>query len=115
MLISVKVLNSKVEELKDKFARTNAVCSVVLDTLSLLTNKNRFRIICALREGDFCVSELVEITNASGISNISQQLRILALGGIVEKYREDNRTYYTLKDRATARMLDFLHEEYLGE
>ena len=109
------MLNKHALRIKQQFVENSAACSEALAVIALLTCKSRFRIICLLREGDFCVSDIVETVNEGKISNISQQLRMLTLAGTVEKFRQKNRVFYHLKDEKIGRMIDFLHEQYLHE
>ncbi len=109
------MLNYQALKIKKRFVENNAACSEALAVIALLTGKSRFRILCLLREGDFCVSDIVEVVNEGKISNISQQLRMLTLSGIVEKFRQKNRVFYHLKDEKIGRMIDFIHDQYLNE
>ena len=53
-------MNRPIEEIKQRFASNEDVCGRVIETLSLMSNKTRFRILCMLAEGDFCVTEIVD-------------------------------------------------------
>jgi ArsR family transcriptional regulator len=101
-----------VEEIRKRFANNEDVCRRVIDVMSLMSNKTRFRILCVLAEGDFCVTEIVEAVQMGKLSNISQQLRVLNLAGVVEKTREQQRVIYHLKDRRLARLIKILEKEF---
>jgi len=106
-------MNKQFDDIKNRFKESEKVCEKVMDTLSLISNKTRFRILCALKEGDFCVNEIVDLIQLGKISNISQQLRLLNMAGIVEKYRDKKQVFYHLKDEKVKKMIIFLEENYL--
>ncbi|MBL7076430.1 MAG: winged helix-turn-helix transcriptional regulator [Kiritimatiellae bacterium] len=97
--------------LKSKFTRERVRCQAIMDILSLVSNKTRFQILCALHEDDFCVNELVEIVGGK-ISNVSQQLKALALAGIVSRQRDDQRVIYSLKDERVRNLLTYLQQQF---
>ena len=96
-----------------RFRKSEAVCEQVMTMISLLGNKTRFRILCTLAEGDFCVTDIVEIVQEGKISYVSQQLRMLTLAGYVDKYRDKKQVFYRLVDPKIRLMIDFLHDHYL--
>ena len=79
------MLNKKInkETIKARFQANEQVCTKVMDIFFLVANKTRFRILCALKYGDFCVNDIVDIIQMGKVSNISQQLRLLRMAGIV--------------------------------
>ena len=79
----------------------------------MIANKARFRILCLLREDWFSVNEIVEVIQAGKLTNISQQLKMLTLAGLIEKKKESRQVFYTLKDEAIREMIDFLEKQYL--
>ena len=74
-----------VKRIKERFHEESR-CTRVQTMLDLVSNPYRFRIICVLSEGDFPVSEIVELVEGKP-SNISQQLKILTLAGYLTKER----------------------------
>ena len=91
------------------------VCEDVLSLLSLLANKTRFKILCLLREGSFCVSDIVDAVDQGGASNTSQQLRMLSLSGIVARHRKSKSVIYSLKNKKVKRLLRVLETMYLED
>jgi DNA-binding transcriptional ArsR family regulator len=79
----------------------------------LIANKARFRILCLLREGWFSVNEIVEVIQAGKLTNISQQLKMLTLAGLLKKKKEGRKVLYTLKDETMQEMISFLEKHYL--
>ena len=104
----------KIEHIKERFQDSEKVCEKVMDILSLISNKTRFRILCALKEGDFCVNDIVDMIQLGKISNISQQLRLLTMAGIIERYRDRKQVIYHLKDEKIRKMIGFLEKHYLS-
>jgi ArsR family transcriptional regulator len=107
--------NPKLAAVKAKFKSQEAVCHKVLSTLSLFANKSRFRILCALCEGEFCVSELVEAVCLGKVSNISQQLKMLTLAGLIESSRKNKNIIYRLKDERVRAIVKFLELHYVRQ
>jgi DNA-binding transcriptional ArsR family regulator len=107
------MLNKKAEEIKKRFEGNEAVCQHVIDVFTLISNKTRFRILCLLKEGDFCVKDIVEVVQMGKISNISQQLRLLTMSGILEKRRDKKHIIYHFKDEKIKKMIVFLEKNYL--
>ena len=100
-----------IEELKQRFAGSEDVCGRVIEILSLMSNKTRFRILCMLADGDFCVTEIVDTVQTGKLSNISQQLRILTLAGVLEKTRKEHHVIYHLRDRRLASLIEILEKQ----
>lgn len=91
------------------------VCDLVVARFQLVANKARFRILCLLRKGWFSVNEIVEIVQAGTLPNISQQLKLLTLSGLLEKKKESRQVFYRLKDQGIKEMINFLETQYLEE
>ena len=97
-----------------EFFRANRPnCQRVIRMVSLLGNEVRFKILCALNEGDFCVGDLAELVEGKH-ANVSQQLKMLTLAGWLKKERRDRSVYYRLVDMRVRRLLDFLRSEFDG-
>ena len=101
------------EQIKERFAGNQALCQKVVDVLFLFSNKTRFRILCMLAEGDFCVNDIVEVIDLGKASNVSQQLKLLTLAGILEKQRARQQIFYHLKDKRVRKLIEFLKKHYL--
>ena len=99
--------------MKEVFKRNEAVCTRVLGLFLLFSNKGRFRIVCLLARGEFCVQEITEVVGEKA-SNISQQLKMLTLSGVIERRRVEQRILYSLKDKRVRRMIQFLQDQFLN-
>ena len=109
-----KVLTEVGQTLKERFENNDAICQSVIELFQLVSNKTRFRIVCALSQGDFCVQEIAEIVGVESLSNISQQLKTLRLAGIVESRRNRTNVIYKLANEQVRHMIDYLQKEFFG-
>ena len=87
------------------------MCRQAIDFISLISNETRLRILCVLNHGSFCVSEIADRVGGKH-SNVSQQLKILAVAGVVKKERRERSVYYRLEDSRVGRLLGFLRGEF---
>ena len=67
----------------------------LVNTLKIVTEPNRLRLLCVLRTSEHCVCELEDHTNLSQ-SLISHHLRDLKDAGIVTSKKKSLRVYYSL-------------------
>lgn len=75
----------------------------LLRLFSALSDKNRLRIIAALKEhGDMCACHIIELLQVSG-ATASRHLSILLQVGLIDSYKEGRWVHYRL---------DFLSKEY---
>jgi DNA-binding transcriptional ArsR family regulator len=107
------MIKCNIEQLKEQFSRNKAACDKVINIFSLISNKCRFRILCLLTKGDFCVNEIVEIIQVGKVSNISQQLKLLTLSGILEKRRDNKHVIYHLKDEQVRQVILFFEKLFM--
>ncbi len=103
------------EEIRQRFDNNEEICRQVLEVFSLMSNKTRFRILCMLAEGDFCVNEIADTVRIGKMSNISQQLRILTLAGVLDKRRDKQRVIYRLSDPRIGMLIRYLEEQFAKE
>ena len=101
------------EYLKKRFTVNDKACTELMKVMDLFASKTRFRILCVLREQDFCVSDIAEIVEEGKISNISQQLKILTMANIITRYRVEKRVFYRLEDKRIKDIVDYLHKQFL--
>ena len=86
-------------------------CQQMLKMLSLFSNEVRFKILCVLKEGDFCVKDIVSFVGGKH-SNISQQLKMLSLAGYLTKERQERLIIYHLQDEQIRKTVEFLCEQF---
>ncbi len=99
--------STTITQIRLKFSEQR--CTQVAQLMAVMSNPIRFHILCALRCEPFTVSELVEITEA-GVSNVSQQLKMMLLAGYLVKERRGKRIYYKLQEQRIALLLNQLEE-----
>lgn len=73
----------------------------VWDTLKLLSDPTRMRIVCLLRQEELSVAELQEILEM-GQSRISSHLALLRSGSLAVDRKDGKRTYYSLAEDTPA-------------
>lgn len=90
-----------------------SVCQKVQVLFGLLSNKTRFRIVCLLMRGDFCVQEITGTIEAGDMSFVSQQLKTFHLVGVVAKKKVGRKVYYRLTDPKLRELMRLLGAVYL--
>lgn len=60
-----------------------------------LSDMNRVRTLCALREGELCVCRIVDLLNLAP-STVSKHMQILKHAGLVENRKEERWIYYRI-------------------
>ncbi|WP_028550178.1 ArsR/SmtB family transcription factor [Paenibacillus sp. UNC451MF] len=68
----------------------------ISETLKLLSDKTRLTIVALIKDQELCVCEIVDFIGISQ-PGISQHLRKLKDGGIVNENRKGQWIYYSLK------------------
>ena len=109
----VEMTAAELKQIKDEFAGNQQVCEQVVGLFQLLSNKVRFRIVCVLMHGEACVNEIADVVAEGGMSNISQQLRMLRLAGVVAAKRDKKQIVYRLADDRIGGLIGYLRCEFL--
>nr|WP_309397638.1 metalloregulator ArsR/SmtB family transcription factor [Cerasicoccus maritimus] len=87
------------------------------DTLKLLADPTRLRLIQLLRREELSVAELQELLDM-GQSRISSHLALLRQGGLLTDRKEGKKTFYSLSEdigATTERLIDASYEAAKGE
>lgn len=79
--------------------------------LSCISHPFRLMIICMLLKREMFVHELIEKLGTSK-GNISQHLRVLADRGLIQKRRDGNRIFYSIKDPSLADLIARIKKLY---
>lgn len=79
--------------------------------LSCIAHPARLMIICMLLEREMFVHELVEKLGTTK-GNISQHLRVLSDRGLIQKRRDGNRIFYSIKDPRLADLIARIKKLY---
>lgn len=112
-LTTIKMIREQLEEIKEQFDNNRVVCEKVIGLFHLLSNKPRFRIACMLMHGEACVQDIAFVISGGKMSNISQQLKMLRLSGVIKKRREGKQILYSIADEKVAHLIEFLRAEFL--
>jgi ArsR family transcriptional regulator len=84
--------------------------SLMAKMSSLFGNELRLSILMyLLEEGEVCVGKIVEALEIKQ-STVSNQLKILKLGGVVKTRKERNKIFYSLADSHISNLLIALSE-----
>jgi len=76
----------------------------VLDITKALADGSRLRILMALRAGELCVCQLIELLGLAP-STVSKHMTILRQAHLVEPRKDGRWMYYRLADRRAAKPL----------
>lgn len=68
---------------------------LVADFFKVLSEASRLQILCALRQGQLNVSDIIAATGL-GQANVSKHLKILSQAGIVSRHQEGVCVYYAI-------------------
>jgi DNA-binding transcriptional ArsR family regulator len=80
-------------------------------TLSCIAHPFRLMIICMLLKREMFVNELIEKLGTTK-GNISQHLRVLADRGLIQRRRDGNRIFYSIKDPKLADLITRIKKLY---
>ena len=75
-----------------------------LRVFGALSDENRVRLIYALRHGELCVCQLIELMGLSP-STVSKHLSILRDAGLLDSRKQGRWVYYRLADQALFPMI----------
>jgi len=92
---------------KTMFSKAEGIAGM----LSCVAHPFRLMIICMLLKKEMFVNELIEkLSTTKG--NISQHLRVMADGGLIQKRRDGNRIFYSIKDPNLAELITKIKKLY---
>lgn len=84
---------------------------LVSDSLKILSNPDRLKILCVLVEGELNVQQ-IEIRTNIYQPTLSQQLTVLRNNQIVSTRREGKQIFYKLSDMRVLKIMQTLYEVY---
>jgi len=107
----------KIKKQSNKFnqSRIQKICSLseinkkMIEFCKILSDPTRFQIVALLRNGAMPVQEIAEILEKTD-SNISHQLRLLKLHGVVEGKRVAKFRLYDLTKHFKQKLLSFFSQ-----
>jgi ArsR family transcriptional regulator len=83
----------------------------VTEILKSIAHPIRMKILCFLMEGEKNVGE-IEQEFGSTISNISQHLTVLRKASIIDRRKEANFMFYSLKDNSIQKLMETLKSNF---
>jgi DNA-binding transcriptional ArsR family regulator len=96
-----------IEKIKARFS-DGRKCHEIMQLVGILGNPCRFRVMCVLTEGNFTVSEIVDLMEEKP-SNVSQQLKMMHLAGYLSRERSGKNIYYRLESVELRQIFNLLH------
>jgi len=81
------------------------------EVLKSIAHPIRMKILCFLTDGEKTVSE-IEQQFGSTISNISQHLTVLRKANIINRRKEANYMFYSLKDTSVTMLMETLRDNF---
>jgi ArsR family transcriptional regulator len=79
--------------------------------LKVLANQDRLLLLCQMTQGEFCVSDLEEMTGIRQ-PTLSQQLTVLRDEEMVTTRREGKQIFYTIASKEALAVLQVLYEQF---
>ncbi len=83
----------------------------VADRLKILSNPDRLKILCILKDGEIHVQNIEQLT-AIQQPTLSQQLTLLRKSQLVQIRREGKQIYYSIQDQRVLDLMQKLYELY---
>ncbi len=93
---------------------TDTELEKVAGQFRLLGEPMRLKILQALCDKPLAVGEIVAATGATQ-SNISKHLSLLALAGIITRYKDGQFVYYGMSSPLTMKLCELVHKELLSQ
>jgi ArsR family transcriptional regulator len=79
--------------------------------LRVLANPDRLLLLCQMTQGEFCVSELEEMTGIRQ-PTLSQQLTVLREEEMVDTRREGRQIFYSISSKEAMAVMTVLYDLY---
>lgn len=83
----------------------------VADRLKILSNPDRLKILCILKDGEIHVQNIEQLTEIQQ-PTLSQQLTLLRKSQLVQTRREGKQIYYSIQDQRVLDLMQKLYELY---
>lgn len=83
----------------------------VADRLKILSNPDRLKILCILKDGEIHVQNIEQLTEIQQ-PTLSQQLTLLRKAQLVQTRREGKQIYYSIQDQRVLDIMQKLYELY---
>lgn len=88
-----------------------AAASQACGLLKTLANPDRLLLLCQMTQGEFCVSDLENLTGVRQ-PTLSQQLTVLREEKLVDTRREGKQVFYSIASKEAMAVLEVLYALY---
>lgn len=99
------------ENLNNQLSMSFDQVDVVANSLKILSNPDRLKILCVLIEHELHVQNIEEFTDIHQ-PTLSQQLTVLRKADLVKTRRDGKQIYYQIKDEKILKLMQSLHQLY---
>lgn len=82
--------------------------------LKVLANPDRLLLLCQMSQGEYCVSDLEQLTGIRQ-PTLSQQLTVLREEQMVETRREGKQIFYSIASKEALAVMQVLYELYCND
>ena len=97
-----------------KAVPSGEIVKTMCEMLKILGEPSRMKIIFALMEGEMCVQHLVEAVDGNQ-SAVSQQLKVLKSGKLINIRREGKNILYSIADEHVYKIVEMSKEHAIEE
>lgn len=99
------------ENLNNQLSMSFDQVDLVANSLKILSNPDRLKILCVLIEHELHVQNIEEFTDIHQ-PTLSQQLTVLRKADLVKTRRDGKQIYYQIKDEKILKLMQSLHQLY---
>lgn len=96
---------------KVDLAELQRAAAAASSLLKVLANQDRLLLLCQMTQGEYCVSELEELTGVRQ-PTLSQQLTVLRDEAMVSTRREGKQIYYQIASTEAMAVMQVLYEQF---
>ena len=96
---------------KVDLAELQRAAAAASSLLKVLANQDRLLLLCQMTQGEYCVSELEELTGVRQ-PTLSQQLTVLRDEAMVSTRREGKQIYYQIANTEAMAVMQVLYEQF---
>ena len=111
MLIEMKFMAIELSDTKVDLQGMQKAAVKAGGLLKVLANADRLLLLCQMSQGEYCVSELEEMTGVKQ-PTLSQQLTVLREEMMVSTRREGKQIFYSIASREAMAVMKVLYELY---
>ena len=111
MLIEKKFMAIELSDTKVELQAMQKAAAKAGGLLKVLANADRLLLLCQMSQGEYCVSDLEEMTGVKQ-PTLSQQLTVLREELMVTTRREGKQIFYSIASKEALAVMKVLYELY---